>query len=86
MSAEQKVLSALIIALDSSQVDGAHHKAWAIDQMVRALTGCQDVVVTRESDEGGTYDLLELGESEQYKRLVKSFKEDYGVDWDVGVP
>ena len=30
---------ALNIAFRYSQIDGAHRKAWAIDQMVRALTG-----------------------------------------------
>lgn len=31
--------SALEIARRYGQDDGAHHKAWVIDQMVRALTG-----------------------------------------------
>lgn len=30
---------ALGIARHWADVDGAHHKAWVIDQMVRALTG-----------------------------------------------
>jgi len=30
---------ALEIAFSYGQIDGAHHKTWAIDQMVRALTG-----------------------------------------------
>lgn len=30
---------ALEIALRYGGIDGAHHKAWVIDQMVRALTG-----------------------------------------------
>lgn len=30
---------ALAIAMKSGGVDGSHHKAWVIDQMVRALTG-----------------------------------------------
>lgn len=29
---------ALRLAFNHAQTDGAHHKAWCIDQMVRALT------------------------------------------------
>lgn len=32
-------VKALAIAQVYGQTDGAHHKAWVIDQMVRALTG-----------------------------------------------
>ena len=34
-----KAKEALKIAMDYGQIDGAHHKAWVIDQMVRAMTG-----------------------------------------------
>lgn len=30
---------ALELAFSYGQIDGSHHKAWTIDQMVRALTG-----------------------------------------------
>jgi hypothetical protein len=33
------VEKALEIAFRFGSIDGSHHKAWAIDQMVRALTG-----------------------------------------------
>lgn len=33
------IVEAFDIAQKYGQLDGAHHKAWAIDQMVRALTG-----------------------------------------------
>lgn len=36
---ESKIVSALDVAYKYSQIDGAHHKAWSIDQLVRALTG-----------------------------------------------
>ena len=36
---EERILAALNIAFDYGQIDGAHHKTWVIDQMVRALTG-----------------------------------------------
>src|SRR5690349_21109902 len=34
-----KIAAALGVAAQYSQIDGGHHKAWVIDQMVRALTG-----------------------------------------------
>jgi len=37
MSDNLKIYDALHIAYQYGQVDGAHHKAWVIDQMVRAL-------------------------------------------------
>lgn len=36
---DERINKALEIAWRYSQIDGAHHKAWAIDQMVRALCG-----------------------------------------------
>ncbi len=38
MTPEQRIKQALDVAMRSGGVDGAHHKAWVIDQMVRALT------------------------------------------------
>lgn len=35
---QDHIEKALEIAKNYSQDDGSHHKAWAIDQMVRALT------------------------------------------------
>lgn len=35
----KRIYSALHVALECSQVDGEHHKAWVIDQMVQCLTG-----------------------------------------------
>lgn len=39
MTDKEKIEQALEIAFRYSQFDGENHKAWAIDQMVRALTG-----------------------------------------------
>lgn len=36
---EKRIQEALKTAFYYSQNDGEHHKTWAIDQMVRALTG-----------------------------------------------
>lgn len=35
-----RIQKALDIAVRYGGNDGAHHKDWVIDQMVRALTGC----------------------------------------------
>jgi len=37
MTAEEKIQEALGLAYSYSQIDGAHHKAWVLDQMVRVL-------------------------------------------------
>ena len=34
---EKKIARALIVADEYGHIDGAHHKDWVIDQMVRAL-------------------------------------------------
>ena len=36
---QRKIQQALDIAIEYGGFDGGHHKAWVIDQMVRALTG-----------------------------------------------
>lgn len=36
---QQYIAAALCIANQYGGIDGAHHKTWVIDQMVRALTG-----------------------------------------------
>lgn len=55
-----RINKALAIAFRNGGTDGAHHKAWVIDQMVRALTGIgyAEWVRERKSGEDGpdTYD------------------------------
>ena len=36
---EFKINNALAVARSYAQIDGAHHKAWVIDQMMRELLG-----------------------------------------------
>lgn len=79
---EQKIKDALEIAVRSGQCNGAHHKAWAIDQMVRVLTGCQ---TARDRDDR----LIVVEESEEYEALVRDAKACDGdpdaYDWDTGI-
>lgn len=42
MENEEKTSKALDIAFRYGQIDGGHHKAWVIDQMVRALCGSDE--------------------------------------------
>ncbi len=63
-------------------IDGAHHKQWVLDQIVRALTGCP---VTRLHGNG----FKELGENEEYRNWVAEHcdgnegPETY--EWDTGI-
>jgi len=52
--ADINVTVALEIAASYAQIDGGHHKAWVIDQMVRALTGddYEDWVKEYEEEDG----------------------------------
>ena len=38
-AADDRIKQALDVAFHNGGIDGAHHKQWVIDQMVRALTG-----------------------------------------------
>jgi len=68
---------ALKMALRFGGIDGSHHKDWVIDQMVRALTGCEFV------------ENVCIKESKKYKKFVEAATKDeegnviYG--WNVGI-
>ena len=56
-----RIEKALEIAWRYSQIDGSHHKAWAIDQMVRALldadcVGSEYPKWVREYENDGEYE------------------------------
>lgn len=42
MAEDTRITAALTLALRYGQIDGAHHKTWVIDQMVRALLQTPD--------------------------------------------
>jgi hypothetical protein len=60
MKASDRLVRAVEIAKSFGQIDGAHHKAWVIDQMVRTLlgSGYDDWVeaMRGEPDEYGDYE------------------------------
>lgn len=39
---EERIQAAIDLAIQYGQIDGAHHKMWVIDQMVRALVGSDE--------------------------------------------
>ena len=39
---DKRIKEALSLAWQYGQIDGAHHKTWVIDQMVRALCGSEE--------------------------------------------
>ena len=91
MNPRTRVEKALEVAFQHGGTDGAHHKAWVIDQMVRELTGCptEHVVVPKVCEVPG-YEYDRLGESIEYRAWVVERKngedgpETY--DWDEGIP
>lgn len=77
-SEANRIQRALDVAVQYGQFDGSHHKAWAIDQMVRALTGSSTVGDPTRID------------SEEYTQLIADAKDgEDGPDsyeWDEGIP
>lgn len=75
---ESPVDRALYIALTVGGIDGSHHKQWALDQIVRALLGCE-LSQSQESFEA----------SAKYDQLIAAYQngEDGPVTycWDTGI-
>lgn len=88
-TSEDRIKAALEIAMQWGGVDGADHKAWVIDQMVRALTGCPIVEHTGRDYAGTPYTYKAQGESSEYGAFVATYNDgDEGPDtfeWPIGV-
>lgn len=65
-----RIEKALAFAVAYGGIDGAHHKDWVIDQMVRALTGCPVEEHTIPLADGTLHVYHDQGESANYKTLV----------------
>jgi len=89
MTIEERIGKALELAVAYGGVDGDHHKAWVIDQMVRALTGCPMVTKTAVDYRGKPYTYEDRGESEEYEKLVADACDgEDGPDtytWETGI-
>ena len=85
----QRVHEALDIIMEYGSIDGAHHKAWVLDQVVRALTGCPTVTKRAISSMGKSYEYEARGESEEYLAWVARYKDGEDgpetYEYDVGI-
>ena len=86
---KSRIEKAIDVAVRYGGIDGDHHKAWVIDQMVRELTGCPMQKMINEYGVAGPFEYEGLGESDEYTELVVRACE--GADgpetysWDVGI-
>lgn len=52
MSNEEKIKAAIDLAVSYGGIDGDHHKAWVIDQMVRVLAGNEYETIVKDACNG----------------------------------
>lgn len=89
-----RVASALAVFFKYGQIDGSHHKAWAIDQAMRELTGDRYEDLINQYQFGLTdaetlakYKILAAGEyydGDFTDEEIDEFKEAY-CEWDSGI-
>jgi len=84
-----RIKDALSYAERYGQIDGAHHKAWVIDQMVRALTGCPTVQKVAHDYRGQEYAYEAQGESDEYLTFIREYQDGEDgpetYEWDEGI-
>ena len=73
MTTKERIEKALEFAKDGAY-DGSHHKMWAIDQMVRSLTGCPIVEKDGIDHKGRKYTFKGMGESQEYLDWIKNYE------------
>ena len=86
----ENVKKALRFAYSFGQCDGAYHKTWVIDQMVRALLNCPEKEVTKKT-RNQEYTYTTQGESEDYLEFIKTYEnsDEEGFAeyiWETGNP
>lgn len=72
-------------------IEGVHHKAWLVDQIVRILKGTQVIVKLAEWENGVKEERFELGKTPRdYDQWVENMcygdEGPYTYDWDYGTP
>lgn len=86
---EEQIQEAINVAVQYGGIDGAHHKDWVIDQMVRRLTDCPTVKMINEHGAHGPFEYEGIGESDKYKELVREACDgEDGPDtysWEEGI-
>lgn len=85
----ERIEVALRIASEWGGVDGDHHKAWTIDQIVRALTGCPTVIKAAKDFRGLPYSYEAQGESDEYRAFVAGHNQgedrEHTYQWNEGI-
>jgi len=80
---------ALLYILSYGSIDGAHHKDWVLDQVVRILNGAPVTVKQASWDNGHSELRYSVGTCEKYKQWVANAKEgEEGPDtygYDTGI-
>lgn len=84
-TAEQRITKALAIAVAYGSIDGAHHKDWTIDQMVRALTGCPVGLNPGSPGQPSAREHVAQLESQEYKELVAEVCNGDAEGWPTGI-
>ncbi len=82
MTESDRIERALEYAAQYGTTDGEHHKAWVIDQMVRALTGCPMTELTSKFPDahGNAYTYTGQGESGAYREFLA-----VSPSWEEGI-
>lgn len=86
---EQKVQA---IIMNYGGVDGAHHKQYALDLILRVVTNCPMIVVESKCN-GKTYYYEHFGESPEYLKWCEDYRGEYDPEekeyqygeWDKGI-
>jgi len=86
---QERIDKAINIAIAYGGIDGGRHKAWVIDQMVRALTGCPIVSKIAYDVNEVEYSYAEYGENEEYLTLIKEACDGEDgpntYEWNTGI-
>jgi len=89
-TSDERIAKALDLANSYGGIDGAHHKMWVIDQMVRALTGVPDEKFIGTDVHGHRYEYTAQTTNDEYAALVRNHRDGEDgpetYDWDIGIP
>ena len=83
---DSKITKAVEFAVRFGQIDGAHHKAWVIDQMVRALCGCPVEWVDALDCNGKPYRYAAQVPNKTYNDLIAFHSDGGNYEWSEGTP
>lgn len=82
---ETRMARALYYADRYGYIDGAHHKQWVIDQMVRSLTGCPYEDRTGTDVHGTAYEYQVQGESDEYREWLGDDDDEFDAEEWAGI-